>query len=139
MDPPKLALAVTTHVPVGTSLIDITVTNKDAATAAALANAIASELVNYQPHSGSPQTAALRVTLTVVDPAAPPTTRPGPGIVATTALGAAIGLFIEFCLVYLLESMRQAGGDDGRGLPAPPDPTNIPRDRVFPRGGTPSS
>jgi capsular polysaccharide biosynthesis protein len=139
LDPQRLALAVTTHVPVGTSLIDITVSNKDATMAAGLANAIASELVQYQAHSGNAETAALRVTLTVVDPAAPPSARSGPGIIASTALGAAIGLFIEFCLIYLLESMRQADRDKGSAVPPRPELGSSPRDRFFPPAGTPST
>ena len=139
LDPAMLALAVTTHVPVGTSLIDISVSNKDAAMAAALANAIASELVDYQAHSGNAETASLRVTLTVVDPAAPPTTRSGPGIVTSTALGAAIGLFIEFCLVYLLESLRQGDREKSGVVPAPAMVGGSPRDRFFPPGPAPSS
>ena len=50
----ELQKAVTTRVPVGTSLVDITVTSKSAADAAAIANAIAAELATY-PDQGVPR------------------------------------------------------------------------------------
>jgi succinoglycan biosynthesis transport protein ExoP len=108
LDPVKLAAAVTTRVPTGTSLIEISVSDKDANTAAKLANAFASELVNYQIRSGNPDAASLLVALTVVDPATPPKIRNGPGLVVTTILGAAIGVFLEFGVLYLVDYLRRA-------------------------------
>jgi len=119
LDPIKLALAVTTRVPTGTSLIEISVSDKDASMAAALANAFASELVNYEARSGLDQADALQVSLTIVDPATPPKIRNGPGIVITTVLGAAIGVFLEFGVLYFVDFLRRSRNDK----PGAPQPT----------------
>ena len=111
LDPVALAQLVTTRVPTNTSLIEISVSDKDASMAAALANAFASELVNYQARSVNVPASALQVTMTVVDPATPPLIRNGPGIVVTTALGAGIGVFLELGVLYLLDSLRRSGPD----------------------------
>ena len=111
LDPVRLEAAVTTRVPTGTSIIEISVADKDATQAAALANAFANELVNYQARSGNPDNSALQVTLTVVDPATPPKIRNGPGIVITTILGGAIGVFLEFGVLYFVDFIRRSRDD----------------------------
>jgi capsular polysaccharide biosynthesis protein len=116
MDVETLARAVTTHVPAATSLLDIGVTTRDPATAAALANAIATELVNYPQEGFAPQASALRVVLTVVDPAAPPTKEQGLSIILKTVLGGAIGLFIAISLAFFVENFGRGAQSIGRDV-----------------------
>ncbi len=104
-DTESLIQSVTTHVPVDTSLLSINVSNRDAIGAAALANAIASELRAYAPPGGSDATAGLQVVLTVVDPAIPPTVRDGPGLLTRVGLGAAIALFLTISIAFLGENI----------------------------------
>jgi capsular polysaccharide biosynthesis protein len=119
-----LADSVTTHVPVGTSLLTITVSNPSPDAAALLANALARELTAFLP-VGDVST-SLQVDLTVVDPARPPTEPDGPGILIRTALGAAIGLFMTLSFVFLIENIwpqgrgesRPASGSTGQPSPA---------------------
>lgn len=108
-----LAESVTTHVPAGTSLLTITVSNPSPDAAAMLANALARELKAFLP-VGDVST-SLQVDLTVVDPARPPTEPDGPGILIRTALGAAIGLFMTLSFVFLIENIWP----QGRGEPRP--------------------
>ena len=116
LDVETLARAVTTHVPTGTSLIDIAVTNKDPATAAALANAIAAELVNSSGQGFQRQASALKVALTVVDPAVPPPAPNGLGILPRTALGGAIGLFLSISLAFFVKNVGRGAQSVGRGV-----------------------
>jgi capsular polysaccharide biosynthesis protein len=104
-DAETLAQSVTTSVPAGTSLLSISVSNRDAASAAALANAIASELRAYTPPGGSTSTSGLQVQLTVVDPATPPTVHEGPGLFVRIALGGVIALFLTVSIAFLGENL----------------------------------
>jgi succinoglycan biosynthesis transport protein ExoP len=113
----KLAPAVATRVPVGTSLIEITVTQKDPELAATLANAIAAELVAYPTSGLQSQGALLSVALTVVEPASVPTTSEGPGLFVRMVLGGLIGLFIAVALAVFVENLRARSGAS-----APPQP-----------------
>lgn len=108
-----LADSVSTHVPAGTSLLTITVSNPSPDAAALLANALARELKAFLP-VGDVST-SLQVDMTVVDPARPPTEPDGPGILIRTALGAAIGLFMTLSFVFLIENIWP----QGRGEPRP--------------------
>jgi succinoglycan biosynthesis transport protein ExoP len=104
-DAETLARSVTTDVPAGTSLLNISVSDRDAANAAALANAIAGELRAYTPPGGSGATGGLQVQLTVVDPATPPTVHEGPGLLVRIALGGMIALFLTISIAFLGENL----------------------------------
>lgn len=136
-DPDRLALAVTTHVPAGTSLLEVTVLNADANVAAWLANAIASELEDYPTNGLHDQPSALKVALLVVDPATVPTSPQGPGTPLRIGLGAAIALFLSagFALVVeILRAERQAAPRN-RLAPEVPDAPQ-PSARTSARGPT---
>ena len=113
-----LARAVTTRVPVGTSLLTISVLDQDAQRAASLANAIGSELRSYAQPTGLDPTQGLQVELTVVDPATPPTERDGPGLPVRIILGAAIALFLTSTIAFLVENVWP----QTRATVAPPAP-----------------
>jgi capsular polysaccharide biosynthesis protein len=115
-DVEHLAQAVTTHVPVGTSLLTISVSNPDAANAAALANAIASELNAYSAPSGGDANTGLLVELKVVDPAIPPGTRDGPGLPVRIALGGAIALFLTISIAFVVENIGRGAQNLGRDI-----------------------
>jgi capsular polysaccharide biosynthesis protein len=106
--PADLAKAITTHVPVGTSLIQISVSQRDPDMAAAVANAIADELREYKVE-GQEGPLDLRVVLTVVDPAVRPSQPEGLGVPVRTALGAAIALFLGVSVAFFFENV-------GRGI-----------------------
>lgn len=106
--PEVLAAHISTRVPVSSNLLEITVSNSVPSVAALLANAIASELVDY-PSQGKDATATPRVTLTVIDPAIPPTTKEGPGILLSTILGGGIGIIVALCVAFLVENLRGQG------------------------------
>jgi len=115
-DSERLAQDVTTHVPVGTSLLSVSVSNPDPANAAALANAIATELSTYAAPTGSDASGALQVVLNVVDPATPPGTRDGPGLAVRIALGAAIALFLTISIAFLVENVGRGAQTIGRDI-----------------------
>ena len=113
VDAVELAKSVSTHVPVGTSLLTISVTGPNASDASAMANAIGAELQAYAsptipgcpgPACADPPT-GLTVELTVVDPAVPPPSRNGPGLAVTMAAGAAIALFLTVSVAFLVENV----------------------------------
>lgn len=114
VDRAALAKAITTHVPVGTSLIDIEVANRDPGTAAALANAIADALRVYEADSSGQ---VLGLTLTIVDPAVVPTSHEGFGVPVQTGLGAAIALFLSISLAFFIENLKRGIQGVGRRLP----------------------
>jgi capsular polysaccharide biosynthesis protein len=103
--PAQLADAMTASVTADSTVLTLTVSDGDPAQASALANAIASELVEY-PIAG-PSGRGGMFPLRVVDPAVPSPTPTSPRIVYNTALGGAIGLFSALCLVSLVENYRQ--------------------------------
>lgn len=122
VDIDALAGAVTTRVPVGTSLLTIIVLDQDAQLAAALANAIGSELRSYAQPTGLDPTQGLQVELTVVDPATPPTVRDGPGLPVRIILGGAIALFLTSTIAFLVENVWP----QTRVTVAPPAPVMAP-------------
>ena len=124
---------MTTHVPVGTSLLTVNVSNRSAADSAALANAIASQLTSYVLPGADPSKAGLQVELTVVDPAVAPADRDGPGLPIRIALGAAIALFLTLSVVFLSRTSgprtnRQAEARPGDDDAARPVRTNAARE-----------
>jgi hypothetical protein len=133
---------VTTHVPVGTSLIDIAVSHRDPETAAALANSVADQLRKYEAES-STQIPALKVSLSVVDPAVPPRTPEGLGLPLRTALGGAFGLLLSISLAFLIENLGRGIQGVGRGMTggrAPIQPTydaGSPEQRPMARPSSP--
>ncbi len=101
--PDDLANAISTLAPANSSLVEVTVTYGDPDHAAALANAIATELVNYAasttapPVTASPSPGASpaakptpSITLTVIDPAVPATKPERSRTLINTALGGGI-------------------------------------------------
>lgn len=114
-DSETLARVVTTHVPVGTSLLTIAVSDRDGVAASTLANGIASELGSYVA-PGGPATNGPRLSLTVVDPATPPSTRDGPGLAVRMALGGAIALFLTISIAFLVENAGRGAQSLGRGI-----------------------
>ena len=106
----RLAGAVSTHVPEGTNLLQITVSNRDPSSAAKLANATAAELATYQISGTGVTTGSAAVTVTVVDPAVPPTKPQGLGALFTAALGAAVGLMMAISFAFLVENLRHDNG-----------------------------
>jgi capsular polysaccharide biosynthesis protein len=109
-----LQKAVSTRVPVGTSLLEITVTAASPADAAELANAIAAELVAYPTPNTTDGASGWQVVVDVVDPAVPPLGSEGLGRVLSTILGAAIAMLIAIGLAFLVENLRagNTGFDD---------------------------
>jgi len=108
----KLADEVTTRSPVGTSLLTINVANAVPNDAAALANAIASELQAYASPTGGSSGA---MELSVVDPAQPPTARDGPGLPIRIGLGGVIALFLAISIAFLVENVGRGAQNLGRG------------------------
>lgn len=101
-----LAKVVTTRVPVGTSLLEITVTQSNKDAAAELANAIAAELIDYADPNRANGGSAWQVDAAVVDPAIPPTQAEGFGTGMTVVLAALIAMVIAASLAFLVENMR---------------------------------
>ena len=118
----RLAQEITTRVPAGTSLVEVTVTNPSPETAAKLANAIAAELADYPGTGLGSQPNALKVALVVVDPASPPAQPTGPGILVRAALGGAIALFLCIAFAMLIENLRQVRTTEEPTPTAPADP-----------------
>jgi capsular polysaccharide biosynthesis protein len=116
MDTKALAEVVSTHVPAATSLLTISVSNRDAASAAAVANAIASELKSYAPAGGPDLSNGLQLALTIVDPATAPTVRDGPGLPVRIGLGGAIALFLTLSIVFLVENVGRGAQSVGRAV-----------------------
>jgi capsular polysaccharide biosynthesis protein len=128
----RLASEISTRVPAGTSLIEVTVTNPNPDTAAQLANAVAAELEAYPSKGLGTQPNALKVALVVVDPASPPAQPSGPGILIRAALGGAIALFLCIAFAMLIENLRQVRTTE-EPTPTPPSPawpTEPPDDRM---------
>jgi len=105
VDVDDLAAAVSTRVPVGTSLLTVSVLNQDAQQAATLANGIADELRAYAKPTGVDPNRGLQVQLAVVDPATPATDRDGPPLLVRIVLGAAIALFLTITIAFLVENV----------------------------------
>jgi capsular polysaccharide biosynthesis protein len=120
-DVDTLAKLVSTHVPVGTSLIEVGVSDHDPATAAALANEIASQLMAFRSDTSSPVTS--KVVLSVVDPAVAPRTPEGLSPVLRAVLGALIGLFLSISLGFLIENVGRGAQRLGQGLDASARPS----------------
>ena len=106
--PDKLASEVSTHVPTGTSLLQITVTDRVAQDAAVLANAIAAELARFKVSADVPTVSGQAVTLNVVDPAIPSPKSLGLGPWLGALIGAAIGLMLAVAFAFVVENIRSA-------------------------------
>ena len=126
VDIDELPAAVSTRVPVGTSLLTISVLDQDAQQAATLANAIGAELRAYAQPTGSDPTRGLQVQLAVVDPATPPADRDGPPLPVRIVLGAAIALFLTTTIAFLVENVwpqaRDAVAPPAQAVPTSPPP-----------------
>ncbi|MFC8190589.1 polysaccharide biosynthesis tyrosine autokinase [Cellulomonas sp. NPDC057328] len=102
----ELAERVTADSPLNTSLININVSDESPALAAAIANAVATELTDVvtdleQPTDGSPSP----VKLTVVRDAAAPTDPSSPSTRLNLALGLALGLVAGVAAAVLREML----------------------------------
>ena len=130
----RLAQEISTRVPAGTSLVEVTVTNPSPETAAKLANAIAAELADYPGTGLGSQQNALKVALVVVDPASPPAQPTGPGILVRAALGGAIALFLCIAFAMLIENLRQVRSTEEPTPTPPSDPAwpTVPPDNRMP-------
>jgi succinoglycan biosynthesis transport protein ExoP len=106
IDPPTLSDSLRTNVPAGTSLIEISVTDRDPAAATTLANGIAAELVTFS--AGLEEMSALRFALSVVDTADNPVEAPRLDTAPQVALGAVIGLLVAICLASIVENLGRA-------------------------------
>jgi capsular polysaccharide biosynthesis protein len=102
----SLAKVVSTRVPTGTSLLEVTVLWATKDGSADLANAIAGELIDYANPNGTSGGSSWQVDALVVDPAVPPPTAEGLGPLTTTLLAALIALVIACSLAFLVENMR---------------------------------
>ena len=150
IDTDALAKSVTTRVPVGTTLLTISVSHGDPADAAALANGIASELNAYASTGQSSARTGLQIQLTVVDPATPPIAPDGPGVLVLIGLGAAIALILSISIVSFVENVWPQGRDVVRaavpgvapstppspGAPVAEAPSITDRNRFTERGST---
>lgn len=117
-DVASLQKGVSTRVPVGTSLLEITVTAKSADDAADLANAIAAELVAYPTPNATDGRSGWQIEVDVVDPAVAPLGSEGLGRVLSTILGASIALLIAIGLAVLVENLRQGDAQFGGAVGA---------------------
>ncbi len=125
VDIDDLPAAVSTRVPVGTSLLTVSVLDQDAQQAATLANAIGAELRAYAQPTGLDPTQGLQVQLAVVDPATPPADRDGPPLPVRIVLGAAIALFLTTTIAFLVENVWPQARD-AVAPPLPAMPTSPP-------------
>jgi capsular polysaccharide biosynthesis protein len=100
-----VAQHVSARVPVGDTMVVVTVSYSDPAGSAVLANEIATELLNYPPDAKNKGFGS-NVELTVVDPAIPPKTPGGLHTSVAMALGGAIGLLLSVSVAFLVENIR---------------------------------
>jgi len=103
-DPRSLSGSMGTSVPSGTSVIEISVTDRDPATAGTLANGIAESLVQFA-NEDLRNTAALNFALSVVDRADRPSRAPSLGLGAQVVLGAVVGLLVSLSLAAIVETL----------------------------------
>lgn len=97
LTPAQLAEKVTASVPTNTAIINVEVTDHDAALSADIANGVGAELT-AMVEKLSPQSAdgSKRVTATIIAPASVPTEWTSPRVTLNLALGALVGLLLGF-------------------------------------------
>jgi capsular polysaccharide biosynthesis protein len=105
-----LAADVSARVPSNSTLLVVSVTMGNPNQAAQLANAVAAELVTYPttltfPKNGTGTGA--NVTVSVVDPAVPPTTAQDRHTLLGAAAGGGVGLLIAAGFAFLVENLRR--------------------------------
>jgi len=100
----KLAPEISTHVPIGTTFLDVTVTDRDSKAAAELANEIASQLAKFELQ-GASDTPGVTMILTVTDPAIVSTKSTSLGSLFSAAVGAAIGFFMAVAFAFTVENL----------------------------------
>ena len=105
-DPDRLASAVTTQIPVGTSIINITVTFSSPGDAEAIANEISVQLSAYQLQ-GVDTTSARPEVLTVIDPASA-ALKQGLGTPLTILVGAVVGLMLGISFAVMIENLQRS-------------------------------
>ena len=110
----KLATEITTHVPIGTTILEITVTDRDSQAAAMVANEIASQLAKFELQ-GATETSGVAMILTVTDPAIPSTKSTALGSVFSAAVGAAIGFVMAVAFAFAVENLLNKSGRDTAG------------------------
>jgi len=117
----KLSGEISTHVAVGTSLLEITVTDRDPHAAAALANGIAAELAKFNLQGPPATSTGSAVTLTVVDPAIPSTKSLGLGSLFSAVVGATIGFLMAVTFAFAVENvLSRTGRTNDTVVVAPP-------------------
>ena len=106
ISPTDLANAVSTRVPVDSSLLIVSVSWKDAGQAAMLANGVADQLVAYLTANAATGNTPPNVAISVVDPAIPATKSETMGVLTSAALGGGVGVVVALCIVFLVENLR---------------------------------
>jgi capsular polysaccharide biosynthesis protein len=104
--PDELSPRVSTVVPSEQSVLEVEVSYGDPADAAALANAIADELVDYS-RAQVPLAESGSISLAVIDPAVEPTEPESPRAPTNAALGALIGMVATLGVGFLVENLRE--------------------------------
>jgi polysaccharide biosynthesis transport protein len=105
-----LAAAVSARVPADSTLLVVSVTTSNPNESAQLANAVAAELVAYPTTLALPKDGAgtgANVTVSVVDPAVPPTIAEDRHVLFGTAAGGGVGLLIAAGFAFLVENLRR--------------------------------
>ncbi|MBA2632967.1 MAG: hypothetical protein H0U86_08230 [Chloroflexi bacterium] len=103
--PEALLSQVTTLVPEGQSVLELSVSRDDAAEAAELANAIANELAEYAREQ-NPDADPPSFTVSVIDPAVAADRADSPRVLFNTALAAGVSLLLVFAIGFLVENLR---------------------------------
>ncbi len=125
--PQDLQSDISVQVPTSGNLLTIVVTYETATGAAALANALAADLANYAAPDKVPEKPS-NITLTVVDPATPPTGPDDRRILRSSALGAAIGLLFAICIAFIVENLPRRGRSGEGWTEERPSERYVPRE-----------
>jgi capsular exopolysaccharide synthesis family protein len=126
-----LAKEVNANVPNGTALVDIQVTDRNAARAADLANAISYQLIAVVNQYETSAAGSSPVKLTITEPATVPASPVSPKPVLNLILGALIGVILGIGAALLRDAMdtRLASAEETEGIAGAPLLGAIPRER----------
>lgn len=109
----ELAERIDIRVPTGLSIITVTATASTPAEAAALANAMATEIVELSDTPGTSTTGLA----TIVQRAVPPTTPSSPQVVLNTMIAATLGVAVGLTIALVIDQRRR--GRRPEGSPSP--------------------
>jgi capsular polysaccharide biosynthesis protein len=101
-DPAKLALRIAVRAPLGQSIVRITATAGSSTEAAALANAIAAQVVDL----GRPTQSGASIA-SIVQPGLEPREPSSPRIILNTAVGIVLGMGLALAMALLLARRRE--------------------------------